>query len=264
MIEESSQIEAESLAIRIVFRNPHGKMRNYCMNKSWVVIIFVIAVALIVFFGFHQFTEKNSMKKGTIIILNGPSASGKSSIQKKLTELFQEPYLHIGIDNFFVGVLPQKFIVGPFPENPEHRIMKGIASNDEHGPLFTLMVEPAGQRVIKGMHRAIAAYASQGNNIVVDYILYEKEWLKDLVAVLKDYNVYFIGVDLPLSHLQEREKARGTSPVGHARTHYKTVHEHGIYDLMVDTSEMNAEQAAQKIKEYVENNKEPQAFKKLR
>ena len=208
--------------------------------------------------------QKQTIKTGTIIILNGPSASGKSSIQKKLTDLFQEPYLHIGIDNFFIGVLPQRFITGPFPEHqlPANIIMQGIPSEDEHGPLFTLIVGQAGQKVIKGMHRAIAAYASQGNNVVVDYILYEPEWLIDLTHVLMDFNVYFIGVNLPLVELEAREKARSTSPLGHARSHYKAVHEHGVYDLMIDTSLLSAEQAAQKIKEFVENN-EPNAFKKL-
>ena len=47
---------------------------------------------------------------GTIIILNGPSASGKSSIQEEFCKLMSELWLKIGLDNFFVGVLPPKAI----------------------------------------------------------------------------------------------------------------------------------------------------------
>ena len=80
--------------------------------------------------------------------------------------------------------------------------------------------------------------------------------------VLKDYKVYFIGVDLPIEVLEAREKARATSPAGHARTHYKTVHSHGQYDLIVDTSKLSTQECVAQIKQLVETTT-PHAFKKL-
>ena len=41
------------------------------------------------------------MAPGTIIVLNGASSSGKTSIAKALPEALNEPYLHIGLDAFF-------------------------------------------------------------------------------------------------------------------------------------------------------------------
>jgi chloramphenicol 3-O phosphotransferase len=214
---------------------------------------------------FVYFRKTQATQKSKIIILNGASASGKSSIQTKLMQIMPDLYLKIGIDNFFVGVLPTHYVLGsvPEPKTPEDVVMKGIPSHDAHGPLFTLVVGPKGQKVICGMHQAIAAYAQCGNNIVVDYILYDKAWLKDLVKVLKDFTVYFVGVDIPLDVLEAREKARATSPVGHARSHYDIVHSHNTYDIRVDTSKLTAEECAEKIKQYVENNPNPQAFKNL-
>lgn len=231
-------------------------------------IIIVAFAVLVLGLGYRFWNDKTvtstQQKTGTIVILNGPSASGKSSIQKEFTKLFSKPYLKIGIDNFFVGVLPEQFVIGPVPtpETPDDMVMKGVFSEDEQGPLFTLEVGPAGQRVISGMNHAIAAYAAQGNDIIVDYIAYEQAWIKELVHVLKDFEVYFVGVDVPLKVLEERERTRATSPVGHARSHYDTVHSHGIYDFRVDTSLLSSAECAAKIKEYMQTHK-PQAFKKL-
>ena len=61
----------------------------------------------------------------------------------------------------------------------------------------------------------------------------------------------FYRITIPLEKLEERERARGTSPVGHARSHYDTVHTHGGYDLEIDTSKMSAPEAAQLIKQFV-------------
>lgn len=234
------------------------------MNK-YIILSVMLALGVIGAYTFHAKKSAPLISKGTIIILNGASASGKSSIQKEFANMSRELWLKVGIDNFFVGLLPEKFIMGPLPEDlkPEEVVMKGIPSTDDRGPLFTLIVGPAGQKVIKGMHRAIAAYASRENNVIVDYIAYEKEWINDLAHVLKDYTVYFVGVDIPLDVLEQREKARATSPVGHARSHYDTVHAHGIYDLRVDTSKLSAVECAQAIKDFIAANHEPEAFKKL-
>ena len=233
--------------------------------SKYSIVSLVIALVAIGFYSFYASKPTSASPKGTIIVLNGASASGKSSIQREFANMSRQLWLKVGIDNFFVGLLPEKFIMGPLPEDlkPEEVVMKGIPSTDDRGPLFTLIVGPAGQKVIAGMHRAIAAYASQGNNVIVDYIAYENAWLKDLANVLKDYTVYFVGVDIPLDVLEQREKVRATSPVGHARSHYDSVHAHGVYDLRVDTSKKTAVECAQAIKDFIAANSRPEAFKKL-
>lgn len=232
---------------------------------KYIISAFLVALSAFGFYTFYMNKSTDACSKGTIIILNGASASGKSSIQREFTNASRDLWLKVGIDNFFVGLLPEKFIMGPLPEDlmPEEVVMKGIPSTDDRGPLFTLIVGPAGQKVIAGMHRAIAAYASQGNNVIVDYIAYENAWLKDLAQVLKNYNVYLVGVDIPLDVLEQREKARATSPVGHARSHYDTVHAYGVYDIRVDTSKQSAAECAQAIKDFIASNPKPEAFKKL-
>jgi chloramphenicol 3-O phosphotransferase len=235
------------------------------INKR-IVFIGVLLIVGIIGIWYMKKSQCREYQPGRVIILNGPSASGKSSIQKELVKLFDTPYLLVGIDNFFVGVLPQQFVMGPIPrvKTPEDVVMTGVASHDEHGPLFTLHVGPAGRKVIAGMHAAIAAYARQGNNVIVDYILYEPEWLHELVCMLDGIQVYFVGVDISLTTLEERERVRATSPVGHARSHYDSVHAHDRYDLRINTGITSALECAQSIKKYIDSGVEPQAFDYLR
>jgi len=71
---------------------------------------------------------------------------------------------------------------------------------------------------------------------------------------LKGLRVYFVGIKIPLDVLEEREKERGTSPVGHARSHYDSVHTGMTYDIELNTSQMNPEQCAEKIENFIESN----------
>ena len=89
------------------------------------------------------------------------------------------------------------------------------------------------------------------NNIIVDYIAYKKEWIDDLQQQLKDIKTYWIKVALPLEVIEAREAARGTSPKGHARSHYDSVYWNIAYDLEVNSGQNSALEIAEKIKEFI-------------
>ena len=190
---------------------------------------------------------------GTVIILNGPSCAGKSSIIKAFQAKQSAPWLSIGIDNFFVAVLPPKFYLEDKPE--QHAVMQGIASTDELGnKIFTLKIGAEGQKIIKGMHNAIADYAKAGNNVIVDYINYDDTWIADFTKALHGVKVLWVGVTASLKSIEVREKMRGRANVeGHARSHYNTVHQGVTYDLMLDTDKLTSEQAADKIIKLLQN-----------
>lgn len=197
--------------------------------------------------------------EGIVIILNGPSASGKTSIQKEIQKQSETLYLRLGIDNLFDAPLPDPDI-STFEKTKEIKqftndgtFIRGVElkTDSEGHQIVPLEIGPAGDKVVYGMHGAIAAYAKKGNNVVVDYILYKPEWLPDLLSNLKGLKVYFIGIKAPLDVLEEREKKRGTSPVGHARSHYDLVHQGMRYDLELDVSKLSPEQSAQRILDYI-------------
>lgn len=211
----------------------------------------ILSISFFTALFFAAYYMKKNTHNGTVIILNGPSAVGKSSIMRTFQAQHKEVWLGMGIDNLFVGVLPSKFYLEDKPEH--HVVMHGIATEDAHGKLFTLHIGTEGQKVIKGMHRAIAAYAKAGNNVIVDYIMYDPAWLSDLQSALSGIPTISVGVTASLQTLEQREKSRGTSPEGHARSVYETVHQGWNYNLMINTDELTPEQIVEHISEYLAN-----------
>jgi chloramphenicol 3-O phosphotransferase len=188
-------------------------------------------------------------KYGKVIILNGPSSVGKSSIIKAFQLKQTTPWLGTGIDHLYVGVIPLNWL----DDKPEHRAIMSIETlQDQNGhKIVKAVFGPEGEKVIKGMHRAIAAYAHAGNNLIIDYIKYEQDWLADLQEVLKDIKVIWVGVTASLESIEQREKKRATSPEGHARSHYDTVNGGINYDLILNTDSLTSEQAADEIIKFV-------------
>lgn len=185
-------------------------------------------------------------QKATVIILNGTSVSGKSSIQKALQDSLTTPFMAMGIDSILVKMLPERYFLGDASD--KKNVLWGEFDTDAQGnPLFHLFFGEQGRQVMYGMHDAIAAFAKNGNSVLVDYIRYEPQWLPHLTQAMSGVNAYFIGVDIPLDVLEAREKARATSPVGHARSHYDIVHSDAVYDLRVNTAENSAEDIAAQI-----------------
>lgn len=234
------------------------KTVNYLYHsyfKSWFW-----KTSVVLFTGLFMNTA--SCKPGMVVILNGPSASGKSSVQSAMLKESPDHFIKIGIDTFFDALIDEPDL-SRFQEEkrfdqhtPSGEYIRGIElTQDENGhQVVPLKIGPAGDRIIHGMHRAIAAYAQAGNNITVDYILYKTAWLPDLFEALKDCPTYFIGFTTPLDVIEEREKKRNTSPIGHARSHYDTVHEGLTYDLEVDSTSKTPEEIAGEILSFIHDN----------
>jgi chloramphenicol 3-O phosphotransferase len=192
---------------------------------------------------------------GTVIILNGPSGSGKSSMQREFQKLMMPNlWIKLGIDSLFDGPMPDITLENMAYWQSENQIRwVTTTQNKNQQNIVTLFTGEQGEKVAFGMNNAIAGYAQAGCNSIVDYIGYKKEWINDLHTKLKNTKTYWVKIEIPLSTLEERERARGTSPVGHARSHYDTVYGDIAYDLTLDTSKLSALECAQKIKAFIES-----------
>lgn len=218
-----------------------------------IILLLLILFSLISFYWFYK--QQPSQSYGKIIVLNGPSGAGKSSIQKEFQKLMMPKlWLKVGIDGFFDAVMPDIT-----PENLSYWQSKNNirwveqTKDKDNNQVITLHVGPDGQKVAYAMNSAIASYVENGCNIIVDYIAYDQNWFKDLEKKLRKFKTYYVAVKIPLEILEQREAARGTSPQGHARSHYYTVYGDKKYDLTVNSQTHSAYQIAQQLKQLIQD-----------
>lgn len=223
------------------------------MKIMYKLLIITIASVAWLFFK-YDLTISRKDQMGVVVVLNGPSAAGKSSIQQELQHLMMPKlWIKVGIDNLFDKPMPDTTLENMLFWQSENSIRWVSMSKDkDDNTIMTLSVGEQGDKVAYGMNSAIAAYAKSGCNVVVDYIAYKKEWLDDLQDKLKGIKTYWVKVSTSLKVLEERESARATSPKGHARSHYDTVYWNIAYDLEVNSEKNSAQEIAQQVKDFLE------------
>lgn len=159
---------------------------------------------------------------GKVLVLNGASSSGKTTIAKALQAHLEEVYLLCGLDMFWNMTPPS---VGASSVNFPH--------------LKTAMA------------RSIIALAETGHNVVVDIVLCGTEPDRAFMQTLKSINPVMIKVDCELHELERREQDRGNRKPGLARSQYETVHADKEYDLEIDTTTTSTDGCVQLIAEYL-------------
>lgn len=152
-----------------------------------------------------------------IIILKGTSSSGKTSIAKALQEQLDEIYLHFQMDAFW-DMVPQS-----------------IEANSQNFPKLKHAVIDSAKSL-----------AENGHNLIMDITLMPDS-VDGLMEVLKDHQVFSVGVYCDLETLKKREKNRGDRKIGLAESQYGTIHDGVKYDFEIDTSDLDPIAAAVKI-----------------
>lgn len=202
------------------------------------------------------------MTRGKIIFLNGTSSAGKTTLAYALQEQFDEPWIHVALDQFRDG-LPLKYrgLNAP-PGTTGEQGLNVVPVNNGNESFTDIRFGGVGKTVLKGMRRAIAAMAEVGNNVIIDDIILQPEFLDDYLHVLKDLEVIFVGVKCPENVISHREQARPGRFPGTAMGHLAICHAHNMYDVEVDTSIHNPEECAARVIEFVRYSR-PRAFKHL-
>ncbi|MGI5485603.1 chloramphenicol phosphotransferase CPT family protein [Microtetraspora malaysiensis] len=156
--------------------------------------------------------------RGRIIMLNGASSSGKSTLAKALQRSLDEPFLHVSSDQFVAsGMLPER--------------------REDEGP-FSWWNEMR-PRFFQGFHHCLPALASAGNDLIVEHVIEFRTWREYLARLLADFDVFLVGVHCDLAEVDRRERERGDRRIGEGRGHVEIdgIHTFGPYDYEVDTTQ---------------------------
>ncbi len=105
----------------------------------------------------------------------------------------------------------------------------------------------------RALHRAIASFADQGFDLIVDGVLpYGRpNSVADALSIFHRYRFCFIGVHCDLDVLERRERRRADRTEGWARTQYQDLHDGMDYDIEVDTTTIGAGENADRIAQYL-------------
>lgn len=202
------------------------------------------------------------MAFGKIIFLNGTSSAGKTTLAHALQEVLPEPWLHVALDQFRDG-LPARFrgLNSPVGTDGE-RGLNVVPVTREDKMITEIRFGETGKRVLRGMRRAIAALVEAGNNVIIDDIVLESEFLDDYLKVFAGFTVYFVGVKCPREVIDRREGERPGRFPGTAVGHYDVCHAHGVYDVEVDTSTALPNECARRVATFI-SREQPMAFSTL-
>ncbi len=208
----------------------------------------------------------NSKSTGQIIILNGPPRSGKSSIVHVIQDTFAGPWLNLGVDVYIGQVIPGRYRPGI-----------GLRPGGERPDL-----EPLIPLFYAALYDSIAAHSRLGLNVVVDVGPHDAyatptTILADCARRLSGLPVLFVGVRCSIEVIMDR---RRKGQVGRENLYLagsdqdpvpapvlawqREVHDPGIYDLEIDTSQNTAQECAAVIQRRLEGGQRgPTAFERL-
>jgi len=172
---------------------------------------------------------------GRVIVLNGGSSSGKTTLARHLQTALDGMWFMFGID-LFLWLSPMRM-----HDNPDGiKVIDGIVNR--------------GQRFTEHYDHwidAVAGFARSGSNVVLDEVFLaasfdQERWRR----ALRDVPTLWVGVRCPADEAERRELERRDRNIGIARVHADSVHDGVVYDVVVDTSTMTTEQAGAVILEH--------------
>lgn len=209
---------------------------------------------------------------GHVIILNGTSCAGKTSLAQAMQRISDQPYLSTGNDDF-LPMFPLKYVgldksiqpaVHVWPEPGSPRTREGyevIVSEPGNPPKFHLTVGQVAWRSLQGMHAACAALARAGNRVIIADVVTEP-LLVNYCTALKGLEVYVVLVDCPLEELERRERAHRNRTPGAARMQFDAVRQPGVFDLTVNAADSDAAACARRVLDHLGRNP-PRVFNQL-
>jgi chloramphenicol 3-O phosphotransferase len=173
-----------------------------------------------------------------IIVLNGASSSGKTTLAVALQDILDETWLILGIDTL-ISALPLTLLdihedatIGARPR--VHEVRDGGIRFDADGEIT---VGAEFRRLDESWRTGLASIAATGTRLILDEVFLDGSRSQDrLRRCFADRKVAWIGVTCDAEVALERERDRGDRVVGAFERQSIRVHEGVHYDLVVDTT----------------------------
>jgi len=183
---------------------------------------------------------------GRIILVNGTSSSGKSTLVRALMAAMPDLWLEMGIDRFAYALPGRVHGELTWPLLFQYVRPDGSTAAVPDGP-YTIRTTDLGRRFVFGMHATAAALAGLGLNVIVDHVILEESWVEDMNRRWAPFPVIRVGVRCPLDVAVAREASRENRTLGQAEAQFDVVHRWARYDVEVDTSVMTIDECVETV-----------------
>lgn len=184
-------------------------------------------------------------RAGRLVLLNGPSSVGKSSVARAFADAQPTPWLVLPVD-----------LLHAQRSRPDLTAPRDEMDEESWQRLF--------RRTRAGYHRALAGLVGAGLDVVGDHVLSEPWRVADLAEVLVGADALLVHLTAGPETLAARERERGDREPGLAVAQRELVYAHGECDLEIDTTRRTPEQAAAEIARLLEAPPASRAFDRLR
>ena len=168
---------------------------------------------------------------GTVIVLNGASSAGKTSIAKALQAQLGTPFQHVQLDAF--------------------RAMEPVGYWDAREQWAPGVLDVRLAALCRAMHATVAEFSRHGQGVIFDTVLDKCDVWHYLLEDLAHCPVYLVGVVCSVEVLSRRELTRGDRKPGLAARQAPFVHADKEYDFQVDTTDCSADQCADEIAQWL-------------
>ena len=166
----------------------------------------------------YTITEVLMIKKNRrIILLNGPSSSGKSSLAYSLKTLLEQKHLNyqvVSIDDFM-----------------KLRTDEKIYEDD----VFEISSDMCDKTI---------EYLETSDGVIIDHVITSERIFEQLLDRTNDYEMIKVHVTCPLEELLKRENKRGNRCIGSAEASYQYLYPEDGYDIEVNTFKHSTEECA--------------------
>ena len=188
-----------------------------------------------------------------LILVNGPSSAGKTTLCRALQAKISHPYLVTGFDDFIFMAAPRYYRGADTARQSDRNLFtaQGVemvtTSKPGEAPCVVAKFGPTFRSLIGAMAPAVRALVDSGNAVIFDHVLHDKAMYESYLAAAAGLDVFKIGVTCSLDQLEERERARGDRVLGRARGLVDVVHTFTDYDVTVDTGSISTEDCTSAI-----------------
>ena len=169
-----------------------------------------------------------------VIMINGTSCAGKSSLSEYLVDNLEECYEHIAWDDYVESI------------KQDERL-----SQDQKNDLISLFLKDTSEKL------------QSGTKLILDIVCVNTQTLQNLIDFYEPFGLLTIYMEAPADILNEREQQRPNRANGQAEAQLLQINDqenHPPYDMNFDSSQQTTECIGQQVISTIKNQASPTIY----